>query len=181
MSKFRSPVDLQRNELRYAVLQNLTSGPSEPPEGLMYYDREKHAAYIWNGTNWIEWSDGSSSGGSEVRQFFLNLPFPRGNDNFAIVRLCENIQVLRIDAAVNSAQTLSFHVLSKTSLEDSGTPVTEEPMLATRAGLSYTRFTNPLVSADKWLVFQTMSLSGDVAMFTMTITCRLMPSSATEF
>lgn len=145
----------------------------------MYYDRDKKAAYIWNSRNWIEWGSGST-GGSDVRQFFLNLPFPRGNDDFPIVRLCENIQVLRIDAAINSQYSLGFNVLSKASLQDAGTPVTEQPIIAVNSGVSATRFTNPLIPADNWLVFKTMSLTGDTAMFTLTITCRAMPSSGVE-
>lgn len=181
MSKFRSPVDLQRNELRNAVLQKLPSGPATPVAGQMYYDSDKNAAYIWNGTNWIEWGV-SPSGGANGRQFFLNLPFPRGNDDFAFVRVCEDLQVLRIDAALNtlSTSTLGFHVLSKQSLLDAGTPITEDPIEAVASGVQVTRFNNPLIAAHNWLVFKTMALSGDAAMFTLTITCITVPSSGTE-
>ncbi len=174
MSKFRSCIDLQRQELQNAVLQNLPYSPSDPSEGLMYYDRYKHTAYIWNGSYWAIWGSESPSGGVEVRQFFLNLPFPRGNDDFAFVRVCENLLILRIDAVINAKGYLNFHVLSKRNVMDAGTPVTIEPIPAIAESVEVRRFSNPIVEADSWLCFKTMEMAGDIAMFTLTITCRLL-------
>jgi hypothetical protein len=46
-------IDLQKNELRQAVIQNLASAPSSPVRGQLYFDSTSNILYWWSGTQWI--------------------------------------------------------------------------------------------------------------------------------
>src|SRR4029434_868544 len=46
-------VDLVKNELRNAVMQNLGTAPAAPVKGLMYFNSADNTLYWYDGTQWI--------------------------------------------------------------------------------------------------------------------------------
>ena len=50
--KFLTPIDLARNELQNATVQNLASAPSTPIKGLEYFDTTLNQFGVYNGTAW---------------------------------------------------------------------------------------------------------------------------------
>lgn len=54
MPKFLAPIDLSKNELQNAVLQNLAVHPANPRKGQLYYNTVENTVYQYTGAAWID-------------------------------------------------------------------------------------------------------------------------------
>ena len=54
MAKFLNNIDLNKNELQNAKLQNLAIAPSNPVAGQAYFNTTDSKAYIYDGTRWVD-------------------------------------------------------------------------------------------------------------------------------
>ena len=54
--KYLSSINLSKNELQNAVIQNLASAPSSPVDGQIYYDTTDDRMYFYDGSVWVDMS-----------------------------------------------------------------------------------------------------------------------------
>jgi hypothetical protein len=59
MPVFYGAIDLAKNELRNAVIQNLGAAPSSPSKGQLYFDSIGNILYFWDGTTWQSTKSGT--------------------------------------------------------------------------------------------------------------------------
>jgi len=71
--KFLNNLDLTKNELQNAALQNLGSAPGSPVSGQIYFDTTLDKVRVWDGAAWLNIPDGTGA-----NDFLTGLSFATG-------------------------------------------------------------------------------------------------------
>ena len=59
--KFLANLDLQKNELQNAAIQNLATDPGTPVQGQIYYNTVSDVIKVYDGANWVSLSTGAGT------------------------------------------------------------------------------------------------------------------------
>ena len=71
--KFLVDIDLQKNELQNAVIQNLASAPSNPIAGQVYFNTTDNMQYIYDGTQWITGKTYTEGSGIDITNDVISI------------------------------------------------------------------------------------------------------------
>jgi hypothetical protein len=152
MPAFKTNLDIQQNQLLNAVLHKLRDLPSNPVAGQIYYNEGKGLAYLYDGQYWIPWGSSSGGGGSgSVRQFVTTILNPNLRSGAIIVRLYEDLVAVRVDAHFSTVNTVYFNIDIRGNVNQTGTNITDRPMIASYDGNEYTTIDHPWLKKDDWL------------------------------
>lgn len=127
----KTDIDLNKNQILNARLQNIATTPSSPVIGQIIYNTTLNAPLVWNGTNWISLfgssniynTDGTFSGnrkilmhGSANSNYFV---IRNSDDSRDLLRITGNgiitLNTLRIPNIQTFTTTANTHILGITS------------------------------------------------------------------
>ncbi len=105
---FVTGINLNKNELQNAVIQNLSSAPSTPVAGQVYFNTTANVLYFYNGTEWVP-----ASGSTEVIQDVIGSSVSGGTGLTATYNDTSGITTIDLD---NTAVTAGNYGNADTSI-----------------------------------------------------------------
>ena len=112
---FVTDINLNKNELQNARIQNLSTAPSSPVAGQVYYNSTDNILYFYNGTAWIQ-----ATGDSETVQDIVGAFTVGGTGITKTYNDAANTLTFAIDTSV-TADLTTAQTLTNKKLSDSTT------------------------------------------------------------
>jgi len=116
---FVTDINLNKNELQNARIQNLSTAPSSPVTGQVYYNSTDNILYFYNGSAWIQ-----ATGDTETVQDIVGGFTVGGNGITKTYNDAANTLTFAIDTAV-TADLTTAQTLTNKKLSDSTTTIVD--------------------------------------------------------
>jgi hypothetical protein len=142
---FLNHIDLNQNELQNAVLQNLTTDPTGPKAGQIYYKSDTFIWY-WNGTAWTKLATGTVPNATTSIAGLVQLSGDLGN-----IHTAPTVLTVGGATAANIADAVAKRHAQNTDLGTSATTFyigTGGPLLKSASGAISLRNTGDTANAD---------------------------------
>lgn len=122
--KILTNLDLNKNELQNARVQNLAAAPSNPVEGQIYYSTVDKKTYQFDGTNWIAMGAGENNAIEEVKVNGNALKVENKSVNIEVPTKAEEVNALpdstKYGFSLDISYTASTGVLGVTLKDQDG-------------------------------------------------------------
>lgn len=92
--KFLVNLDLAKNQILNAAIQNLSSNPSSPVQGQIYYNTGDNRIYFWDGTVWVDMS-------GDIRDVIGGAGLTAGTSN-GVITLDVNVDNSTVEIATDT-------------------------------------------------------------------------------
>lgn len=92
--KFLVNLDLAKNQILNAAIQNLSSAPSSPVAGQVYYNTGDNRIYFWDGTAWVDMS-------GDIRDVIGGAGLTAGTSN-GVITLDVNVDNSTVEIATDT-------------------------------------------------------------------------------
>ena len=167
--KYCAHINLQQNELQNAVVQNLSTAPSNPKAGQEYFNTADHTKYVYNGTAWVDalsQGDYTFTNGVQENSRTVSLKIATGGNagNVTLTANTNGLSASVADASTSAKGIIEIATDSEASTGTSETLAVNPKQLATKvtANNAITAGTGTVVTYDtKGLVTSSSNIGID--------------------